>query len=267
MSSTDAVLSRAKAPSRVGPAQRASHVLLMIKSCGNHTLPNTSTIRDKKKCETDRQREREREKEKDSKKHKGTKRETETETERQTETETERERETETERQRQREFISKKKAFSMATTARGGSFEVSREVMQSWHHNGYIVVRSYWYKNCIPFPQMLTAFVAIDRCSTENGCMQELPEDHVALAPGDCLFFHCNLLHKSNANTSPHRRWAFLCAYNRASNNPHQEHHHPFYTPLETVSNSALLSCTTATDMGDKDFLDPADDRTAIAAR
>ena len=43
MSSTDAVLSGAKAPSRVGPAQRASHVLLMIKSFGNHTLPNTST--------------------------------------------------------------------------------------------------------------------------------------------------------------------------------------------------------------------------------
>ena len=53
---------------------------------------------------------------------------------------------------------------------------------------------------------------------------------------GDALFFHCNLLHTSSANTSPDRRWAFLCAYNRRSNDPVLPHHHPQYTPLDIVS-------------------------------
>lgn len=30
----------------------------------------------------------------------------------------------------------------------------------------------YWYKNAVPFPHMLTAFIAIDKCTVENGCMQ-----------------------------------------------------------------------------------------------
>jgi hypothetical protein len=30
----------------------------------------------------------------------------------------------------------------------------------------------YWYKNDIMFPQMLTAFIAVDKCTPENGCMQ-----------------------------------------------------------------------------------------------
>ena len=54
---------------------------------------------------------------------------------------------------------------------------------------------------------------------------------------GDALFFHCNLLHCSSANQSTARRWAFLCAYNRADNDPVMKHHHPNYTPLQKVSN------------------------------
>ena len=53
---------------------------------------------------------------------------------------------------------------------------------------------------------------------------------------GDALFFHCNLLHCSSANMSTARRWAFLCAYNRADNDPVIKHHHPNYTPLQKVS-------------------------------
>ncbi|KAJ8300987.1 hypothetical protein KUTeg_022506, partial [Tegillarca granosa] len=33
-------------------------------------------------------------------------------------------------------------------------------------------------------------------------------------------------------NLSNDRRWAFLCAYNKATNNPVKKHHHPCYTPL-----------------------------------
>lgn len=59
---------------------------------------------------------------------------------------------------------------------------------------------------------------------------------------GDALFFHSNLLHTSNANDSKYRRWAFLCAYNKKSNDPTIKHHHPCYTPLEKVCTSDSLS-------------------------
>ena len=58
---------------------------------------------------------------------------------------------------------------------------------------------------------------------------------HVEVDPGDCLFFHSNILHRSDQNASDNRRWAFLVAYNRASNNPVYKHHHPQYTLLKKV--------------------------------
>ena len=78
-------------------------------------------------------------------------------------------------------------------------------------------------------------------------CFQVLPLVHVELEPGDALFFHCNLLHQSDQNSSDRRRWAFLIAYNRASNNPVFEHHHPQYTPLVKVivklNEACVYSC------------------------
>ncbi len=68
-----------------------------------------------------------------------------------------------------------------------------------------------------------------------NVCMQVLPLEHVEMESGDALFFHSNLLHCSDQNHSARRRWAFLIAYNRVSNSPVTEHHHPQYTPLEMV--------------------------------
>ena len=56
-----------------------------------------------------------------------------------------------------------------------------------------------------------------------------LYQRYILYIVGDALFFHSNLLHTSNANDSQYRRWAFLCAYNRKSNNPIIEHHHPQY--------------------------------------
>ena len=53
---------------------------------------------------------------------------------------------------------------------------------------------------------------------------------------GDAIFFHCNLLHMSTRNDSPHRRWAFANAYNMARNSSVVEHHHPQYTQLHQVS-------------------------------
>lgn len=84
-----------------------------------------------------------------------------------------------------------------------------------------------------------------------------LPLINVELEAGDALFFHCNLLHKSEQNNSDRRRWAFLIAYNRATNDPVIPHHHPQYTPLVKVSNSEILNCETD-DVSGKDFMDPA---------
>lgn len=55
---------------------------------------------------------------------------------------------------------------------------------------------------------------------------------------GDALFFHSNVLHCSDPNDSPNRRWAFIMAYNRASNNPTESLAHPFprYTKLVKVN-------------------------------
>eukprot|EP00058_Branchiostoma_floridae_P027471 XP_002612962.1 hypothetical protein BRAFLDRAFT_74747 [Branchiostoma floridae] len=105
---------------------------------------------------------------------------------------------------------------------------------------------------------------AMARCEKVAGTMEKiqkfLPLMHVELEPGDALFFHCNLLHRSEQNHSDKRRWAFLVAYNRASNNPVIEHHHPRYTPMAKVPNTAIKKCTTATDLTGKDFFDPAKD-------
>eukprot|EP01120_Amphizonella_sp_Union-15-10_P006538 TRINITY_DN2112_c0_g1_i1.p1 TRINITY_DN2112_c0_g1~~TRINITY_DN2112_c0_g1_i1.p1 ORF type:complete len:298 (+),score=30.98 TRINITY_DN2112_c0_g1_i1:64-894(+) len=162
----------------------------------------------------------------------------------------------------------------------GGSFV--------WHQD-----YGYWYKNGCLFPQMATVFIALDPSMKSNGCLQVLKGSHnlgridhefiggqtganlqrvreaekifekvfVELEPGDALFFHCNLLHSSSQNDSDQSRYAFLIAYNRATNNPTLPHHHPFYTPLQKVPNAAIAACQVIDTVG-KDFLDPDKDNT-----
>lgn len=152
-----------------------------------------------------------------------------------------------------------------------------------WHQD-----YGYWYNNGCLFPDMMTVFIAIDKCTKENSCLQVLKGSHksgridhvitagqtgadvkrvdeiakvcplhfVEMEPGDALFFHCNLLHCSSANMSNARRWAFLCAYNRADNDPVIKHHHPNYTPLQKVPDSAILECQDFTTMDGKWFHD-----------
>lgn len=45
---------------------------------------------------------------------------------------------------------------------------------------------------------------------------------YVEMEPGDVLFFHPNLLHRSDQNKSDHPRWAMICCYNAARNNPYK---------------------------------------------
>ena len=65
---------------------------------------------------------------------------------------------------------------------------------------------------------------------------------HDAVLRADLLdrFFHGNLVHRSDQNRSPNRRWTVLFCYNAARNNPYLEHHHPQYTPLHKVDDSAV---------------------------
>jgi ectoine hydroxylase-related dioxygenase (phytanoyl-CoA dioxygenase family) len=137
-----------------------------------------------------------------------------------------------------------------------------------WHQD-----YGYWYANGCLFPLMASCMIALDRSDRGNGCLQVLKGSHamgridhvhlegkqvgadparVAMAmarleliycemnPGDGLFFHSNLLHRSDQNRSPRRRWTLLCCYNAARNNPTLRHHHPFYTKLHKVEDDAL---------------------------
>jgi hypothetical protein len=138
----------------------------------------------------------------------------------------------------------------------------------AWHQD-----YGYWYQNGVLFPLLTSAFIAVDPATRQNGCMQVLKGSHqlgrvdhvltgdqagadpervreaekvldrlyVEMDPGDVLFFHSNLLHRSDQNNSDQPRWAMICCYNAARNNPFKEHHHPRYTPLSKVPDSAIL--------------------------
>jgi ectoine hydroxylase-related dioxygenase (phytanoyl-CoA dioxygenase family) len=119
---------------------------------------------------------------------------------------------------------------------------------------------------------MASVFIAVDPNTRENGCLQVLKGSHrlgrlehgrygdqtgadpertaqamkvldlvyVEMAPGDTLFFHCNTLHRSDQNKSPHPRWSLLCCYNTKHNNPYKASHHPFYEKLIKVPDATL---------------------------
>jgi len=138
-----------------------------------------------------------------------------------------------------------------------------------WHQD-----YGYWYHNGCLEPLMASVMIALDQATPENGCLQVLKGSHALgridhdltpgaqvgadldrvaavkqrlelvhceMAPGDGLFFHCNTLHRSDANHSDKRRWTLICCYNAARNDPVIEHHHPGYTALEKVPDGALL--------------------------
>jgi len=137
----------------------------------------------------------------------------------------------------------------------------------TWHQD-----YGYWYQNGCLYPLMTSIFIAVDPCTRENGCLQVLQGSHLAgridhvltgdqaganrervdelvkrlplvyveMEPGDALFFHCNLLHRSDQNRSEKPRWAMICCYNAARNDPYKDSHHPRYTPLQTVADSAI---------------------------
>ncbi|MBX3415444.1 MAG: phytanoyl-CoA dioxygenase family protein [Pirellulales bacterium] len=136
-----------------------------------------------------------------------------------------------------------------------------------WHQD-----YGYWYDNGCLFPLLASCLIAVDRATKANGCLQVLVGSHllgridhgkkgeqtgadmerVAEAekrlerryleaePGDAIFFHSNLLHRSDQNRSENPRWSLICCYNAARNDPYKESRHPRYSPLSKVDDEAI---------------------------
>ncbi|BDF94622.1 phytanoyl-CoA dioxygenase family protein [Pseudoalteromonas haloplanktis] len=138
-----------------------------------------------------------------------------------------------------------------------------------WHQDF-----GYWHRdNYMLYPKAISCMVAINKATVENGCLQVLKGSHhlgrldhsktgdqkgaclefveeamkyhelvnVELEPGDVLFFHCNLLHKSNQNRAAEPRWSMICAFNAITNQSFKENEAVYY-PLEPVNDDAILN-------------------------
>jgi ectoine hydroxylase-related dioxygenase (phytanoyl-CoA dioxygenase family) len=152
-----------------------------------------------------------------------------------------------------------------------------------WHQD-----YGYWYKNGFLFPDaMISVMLALTEANKKNGCLQVLKGTHkmgrvehnfageqqgadmdfvnealgrfervyVELEPGDILFFHSNILHMSEANTSDKARWSMISAYNLSYNKPFREKNLSCITPVQTVPNDSILSAGAKGLSADRDFL------------
>jgi ectoine hydroxylase-related dioxygenase (phytanoyl-CoA dioxygenase family) len=159
-----------------------------------------------------------------------------------------------------------------------------------WHQD-----YGYWYKNQFLFPDRLVSImIAITEATRENGCLQVIKGSHklgrvnhgfageqvgadmvmvnhcletmehvyVELNPGDGLFFHSNILHRSEANLSDRPRWSLISCYNSLDNPAYNDDSTSWRTPVDVVPDTALLETTVGSAAFDGDFLkkekDPA---------
>jgi hypothetical protein len=138
-----------------------------------------------------------------------------------------------------------------------------------WHQD-----YGYWYNFGCLYPTMASCYIAIDRAVQANGCLQVLPKSHhleridhgkvggqtgadpdrmpailerfdllyVEMEPGDGLFFHANLLHRSDQNTSDDPRWSLICCYNTRSNSPYEVKRHNGYNPLDVLDDGLVFA-------------------------
>ena len=75
-------------------------------------------------------------------------------------------------------------------------------------------------------------------------------------------------MHRSDQNRSDQPRWSMICCYNAARNNPYKESHHPRYTPLSIVPDSAVRQAGAkrfANSTADVAWLDPDKDVSAAS--
>ncbi len=156
-----------------------------------------------------------------------------------------------------------------------------------WHQD-----YGYWYKNQFMFPdQLVSVMVALTAANKENGCIQVIKGSHklgrvnhgfageqvgadqtmvdnalktmelvyVEIEPGDALFFHSNILHRSEANLSNSPRWSIISCYSAQSNLAYNETSTSWHTPIEKVPNEALLNWESSS-LSAADFLKKEND-------
>jgi ectoine hydroxylase-related dioxygenase (phytanoyl-CoA dioxygenase family) len=156
-----------------------------------------------------------------------------------------------------------------------------------WHQD-----YGYWYKNQFMFPdQLISVMVALTAANKANGCLQVIKGSHKLgrvnhgfsgeqvgadktmvenalktmelvycdLQPGDALFFHSNLLHRSEANLSDHPRWSIISCYSSQSNLAYNETSTSWHTPVDVVPNEAILTWD-AGSLSNNDFLKKEND-------
>ena len=157
-----------------------------------------------------------------------------------------------------------------------------------WHQD-----YGYWYKNEFLFPeQMMSVMIAITDANKANGCLQVIKGSHkmgriehgfageqvgasqhyvdlalktmelvyVEIKAGDALFFHSNILHRSEANTSDTARWSLISVYNRAANIPYNEPSQSSTVPVNIVPDEALLKWDTGSIDENANFLEKEKD-------
>ncbi|HWV28825.1 MAG TPA: phytanoyl-CoA dioxygenase family protein [Dyadobacter sp.] len=156
-----------------------------------------------------------------------------------------------------------------------------------WHQD-----YGYWYKNQFIYPdQLMSVMIALTPANKENGCLQVIKGSHkmgrvnhgfageqvgadmemvnhalktmeliyCELEPGDALFFHSNLMHRSEANLSDHPRWSLISCYNSQSNIAYAETSTSWRVPVSIVPDRALLEWN-AESFENADFLKKEDD-------
>jgi ectoine hydroxylase-related dioxygenase (phytanoyl-CoA dioxygenase family) len=156
-----------------------------------------------------------------------------------------------------------------------------------WHQD-----YGYWYKNQFMFPdQLISVMVALTAANKENGCLQVIKGSHKSgrvnhgfsgeqvgadmvmvdnalktmelvyceLQPGDALFFHSNLLHRSEANLSDYPRWSVISCFSSQSNLAYNETSTSWKTPVDVVPDEAILEWE-AGSLSNNDFLKKEND-------
>jgi len=82
----------------------------------------------------------------------------------------------------------------------------------------------------------------------------------VEIEPGDALFFHSNILHRSEANTSDRPRWSIISCYNSLSNPAYNDDSVSWKQPVKIVSDNALMGAATEGVSEAGDFLKKEND-------
>jgi ectoine hydroxylase-related dioxygenase (phytanoyl-CoA dioxygenase family) len=156
-----------------------------------------------------------------------------------------------------------------------------------WHQD-----YGYWYKNQFMFPdELISVMIALTHANKQNGCLQVIKGSHKMgrvnhgfageqvgadmvmvdnalktmelvypeLEAGDALFFHSNLLHRSEANLSDHPRWSIISCYSLQSNLAYNEKTTAWKTPVDVVPDEAILNWKEER-VANADFLKKEDD-------